>query len=139
LPPRGPGGGGPNFIFFPEFLLFLFRSPCKNLKSYNNPFWCFEQRYRFREIYSGSVRLYSGSVRLYSGSGRLYSGSVRKYSRKNVVKIVAYLSCSAGRTHFARTNTPELFSGSTKHKVQTKLKMSLDYKTHSPLFWPRPS
>ena len=37
--------GGPrsqvNF-FLPEFLLFFFRSPCKNLKPYNNPFCGFE-------------------------------------------------------------------------------------------------
>jgi hypothetical protein len=38
---RGPGGGGPNFIFLPEFLFILVRSPCKHLKSYNNPSWDF--------------------------------------------------------------------------------------------------
>jgi hypothetical protein len=38
----GPGGGDPNLIFFPEFLLFFFRGPCKNLKPYNNPFCGFE-------------------------------------------------------------------------------------------------
>ena len=39
--PRGPGGGGPNFVFFSEFLLFFFRGPCKNLEPYDNPFWGF--------------------------------------------------------------------------------------------------
>ena len=37
---------GPNFIFLPEFLFILVRSPCKNLKPYDNPFWGFEQRYQ---------------------------------------------------------------------------------------------
>jgi hypothetical protein len=40
-PPRGPGGGGPNLIFLPEFLFILVRSPCKNLNSYDNPLWYF--------------------------------------------------------------------------------------------------
>jgi hypothetical protein len=41
-PPRGPGGGGLNFICLPEFLFIIVRSPCKNLKPYNNPFCGFE-------------------------------------------------------------------------------------------------
>ena len=36
--PGPSGGGGPNFIFLPEFLFILVRSPCKNLKPYDNPF-----------------------------------------------------------------------------------------------------
>jgi hypothetical protein len=42
IAPRGPLGGGPNFIFFSEFLLFFFIGPCKNLKPYDNPFCGFE-------------------------------------------------------------------------------------------------
>ena len=34
------GRGGPRISFLIGFLLVLgFRSPCKNLKSYDNPFW----------------------------------------------------------------------------------------------------
>ena len=37
-------GGSPDFLLLMEILLFLaIRSPCKNLKSYSNPFWYFEQ------------------------------------------------------------------------------------------------
>ena len=39
IAPRGPGGGGANFIFFSEFLLFFFRGPCKIWEPYDNPFW----------------------------------------------------------------------------------------------------
>ena len=39
---RPLGRGGADFIFLPEFVLFLFRSPCKHLNSYNNPFCGFE-------------------------------------------------------------------------------------------------
>jgi hypothetical protein len=35
-------GGGANFIFFSEFLLFFFRGPCENWKPYDNPFCGFE-------------------------------------------------------------------------------------------------
>ena len=36
----GGGGGGPrNFIFSGILLFLLLRNPCKNLKSYDNPFW----------------------------------------------------------------------------------------------------
>ena len=50
-PPLGPPstleeifqhtGGGLNIFFLPEFLFILVRSPCKNLKPYDNPFWEF--------------------------------------------------------------------------------------------------
>ena len=40
--PQGARGWGSELIFLPEFLLFLFRSPCKNLKPYDNPFCGFE-------------------------------------------------------------------------------------------------
>ena len=65
-------------IFLPEFLFILLRSPCKNLKPYDNPFWGLEQRYQEQE-------------------------NKRKQEKEKLPKIVAYLSCSAGRTHFART------------------------------------
>jgi hypothetical protein len=42
---KGPGGGGPNFIFSHNFY-YLIRGPCKNLKPYDNPFCGFEQRYQ---------------------------------------------------------------------------------------------
>jgi hypothetical protein len=42
LSPRGPGSWGPNFIFLPEFLFILVRSPGKSLKPYDNPFWDFD-------------------------------------------------------------------------------------------------
>jgi hypothetical protein len=45
----GPGGGGPNFIILTEFLFILVRSPCKNLKSYDNPFWDFNNGGKKRE------------------------------------------------------------------------------------------
>jgi hypothetical protein len=53
-PRKGPGGGGPNFIFLPEFLFILVRSPCKNLNSYDNPLWDFNnggEKPRKRLIY----------------------------------------------------------------------------------------
>ena len=37
-----PWGAGPNFIFLPNFLFILVRSPFKNLNSYDNPLWGFE-------------------------------------------------------------------------------------------------
>ena len=38
------GRGGPRICFLIGFLLFLgFKSPCKNLKSYDNPFWVKKQ------------------------------------------------------------------------------------------------
>ena len=37
------------FLLLPEFLFILFRSPCKNLNSYDNPFW---ERKRKNAIYS---------------------------------------------------------------------------------------
>jgi hypothetical protein len=40
------GGGGQNFIFSPKFSLLLLRSPCKNLKPYDNSFWGFEERWK---------------------------------------------------------------------------------------------
>ena len=61
-------------IFLIWILIFmLLRSPCKDLKPYDNPFWDFSN-----------------------------GGKIKK--KINLPKIVAYLSCSAGRTHFARTN-----------------------------------
>ena len=33
----GPGGGGPNNFFLPEFLFILVRSPCKVSNSYDMP------------------------------------------------------------------------------------------------------
>ena len=41
MPTRGPGGGGLNLIFLPEFLFILVRSQCKNLNSYDHPLWDF--------------------------------------------------------------------------------------------------
>jgi hypothetical protein len=35
-------GWGPNFIFPPEFVFVLVRSPCNKLKPYDKPFWGFE-------------------------------------------------------------------------------------------------
>ena len=46
----GPGGGGPNFILFPEFLIILVRSPCRNLNSYDKPFWPEKEREKKRKI-----------------------------------------------------------------------------------------
>ena len=37
--PPGGQGVGVRFFFLPEFLFILVRSPCKNLNSYDNPFW----------------------------------------------------------------------------------------------------
>jgi hypothetical protein len=54
----------------------LLRSPCKNLKPYDNPFCDFS-----------------------------IGGAKKKWN--NLPKIVVYLSCSAGRTHFARTKISE--------------------------------
>ena len=34
MPPGARGGGRGKFFFLPKFLLFFFRSPCKNLKPY---------------------------------------------------------------------------------------------------------
>ena len=42
MAPRGPGVEGPNFIFFPRIFIIFFRSPCTNLKPYDNPFCGFE-------------------------------------------------------------------------------------------------
>merc|ERR1712148_129881 len=36
---RGLGGGPQNLIFSGILLFLLLRNPCKNLKSYDNPFW----------------------------------------------------------------------------------------------------
>merc|ERR1712074_47338 len=36
---RGLGGGPQNLIFIGILLFLLLRNPCKNLKSYDNPFW----------------------------------------------------------------------------------------------------
>jgi hypothetical protein len=41
IAPRGPGCGGLNLIFLPEFLFILVRSPCKNLNSNVNAIWDF--------------------------------------------------------------------------------------------------
>jgi hypothetical protein len=41
----GPECGGPIFIFLPECLFILVRSPCKNLKTCENPFWDFNNGY----------------------------------------------------------------------------------------------
>jgi hypothetical protein len=43
----GGEGGVPKFFFLIGILIFmLLRSPCKELKTYDNPFWGFEQRYQ---------------------------------------------------------------------------------------------
>ena len=41
IAPLGARGGGPNNFFLPEFLFILFRNPCKNLNSHDNPLWDF--------------------------------------------------------------------------------------------------
>jgi hypothetical protein len=40
------GWGVPKFFFIGILIFMLLRSPCKNLKPYDNPFWGFEQRWR---------------------------------------------------------------------------------------------
>ena len=47
-PPGGQGGGGVKFFFTQIFIIF-FRSPCKNLKPYDNPFWDFNNGGRKKE------------------------------------------------------------------------------------------
>jgi hypothetical protein len=114
------GRGGPRIIFFGILLFLLLRSPCKYLEPYDNPFWGFEQRWQEKEergYIAGRVRLYCRKSAVIFPEERGYiAGRVRLYCRKSavifpeecgyifVLKIVAYLSCSAGRTHFARTN-----------------------------------
>jgi hypothetical protein len=36
---KGARGGPPNLILIGILLFLLLRNPCKNLKSYDNPFW----------------------------------------------------------------------------------------------------
>ena len=41
IAPQGARGWGSELFFLPEFLVILVRSQCKNLNSYDNPFWDF--------------------------------------------------------------------------------------------------
>ena len=66
----------------------LLRSPCKNVKPYDNPFWGFEQWYQQQQ-----------------------EKRKKRRRKRKIPKIVVYLSCSAGRTHFARTNLPPGYQG----------------------------
>jgi hypothetical protein len=71
-------------------------SPYKILESYNNPFWDF--RYRVESGYiPGRVWLYLWNEN--SGLHKLLA-----LCSDQLPKILAYLSCSVGCMHFARTN-----------------------------------
>ena len=69
----GERGGLQIFLFNGILIFLLLRSPCKISESYDNPFWDFS------------------------------NGGEKKMWKIHLPKIVAYLSCSAGRTHLAQT------------------------------------
>ena len=56
----------------------LLRSPCKNLKPYDNPFWGFEQRYWLNlvilPVESGYMAVESGYMAVESGYMAVESG-----------------------------------------------------------------
>ena len=70
-----------------------------------------------------------------------FSNGGERKRKINLPKIVAYISCSAGRTHFARTNMKgycksgekciNLFNSFFLPSFMGQRKMSLSYKTHS--------
>ena len=72
FPPLSPqicdsagGRGGPRLFFLIGILIFLLvRSPCKNLKPYDNPFWGFEQRHPEERKISASVDDIFGGTRV---------------------------------------------------------------------------
>ena len=45
----GPWGWGAGSFFYQIFFFIFVRSPCKNLKPYNNPFWGFEQQQEIKK------------------------------------------------------------------------------------------
>ena len=98
---QGARGGPQNLIFIGILLFLLLRNPCKNLKSYDNPFW------------GKSNKAWKSAVILPEECGYI-AGRVRLYCRKSAVIFPEECGYIAGRVwlYFCNENNgfPKLLS-----------------------------
>jgi hypothetical protein len=92
-------------IFLPEFLIILVRSPCKNLKPYDIPFWDFN---------NGGNKKKRKISKVCSAGARTSLGPI----------VATFVSASSQeqRTHSAQTKIPKIVAkGSAKGSARTAL------------------
>ena len=102
-------GGIPDFFFDWNPNIYVTQEPMQKFGTLRQPFWDFrnggksekKEKFPLTLMGSGRARLYFCNEN--SGLPKLLCWSNALRSDQFVMKIVAYLSCFAGRTHFAWT------------------------------------